>query len=177
MAELKDVNIATASGKTHLMMQGDYPDLEEVAVATASGKLDVALGGAYDALEKLVIQSASGKINAQLGGQYSSMDKLSVNTASGVINLDMTGMWESALEASINCVSGAIKVRLPDDVGVVVKVSKLSGHVKAPDFHRQGKLYVNDAYGKSDVTIHLKISTVSGVIKLQLGDAEPRNEE
>jgi len=177
VVNLTTVNVAVASGKTALNMQGKYDMLSDVVLQTASGKLDLALSGHYPELEKVAARSASGKMNVSFAGEYAALEALTVETISGAIDLNLDADWETDLEASLHCVSGVVTVHLPDGVGIAVKVTKVTGRVHAPGFRREGKLYVNDAYGKAEVTLNLAISTVSGAVNLQLGQTESRNEE
>jgi len=174
---LTAVNVATASGKTALNMRGKYAELNDVVLQTASGRLDMALSGQYPELEKVAVRSASGKMKVSFAGEYAALEALTVETVSGTIDLNLDADWEADLDASLHCFSGVVTVYLPDRVGVAVRVTKVTGRVHAPGFRREGKLYVNDAYGKAEVTLNLAISTVSGAVNLQLGQTEFRNEE
>jgi hypothetical protein len=61
---------------------------------------------------------------------------------------------------------------VPQGIGVAAKIKKLSGAVHAPGFRQEHGLYVNAAYGQSEVSLYLNIGTVSGRIKLLQPDGE-----
>ncbi len=61
-------------------------------------------------------------------------------------------------------------MRLPRDVGVRVHVTRGLGSVDASGFRREGDAYVNDAYGKSDVTMQVDVVVGVGGVNLELGD-------
>lgn len=158
-------------------MQGRYAALQSVALAAASGRLDIGLAGAYPALTELSAKTMSGSIQLTLDATCDSLEKLQIGSLSGVIDLDLARSdWQHDLEIELRCVSGMIKVSLPEDIGVAAKVKKLSCAVNAPGFRQERGLYVNAAYGQSEVTLYLDIATVSGSIKvLQLDKEEARN--
>jgi DUF4097 and DUF4098 domain-containing protein YvlB len=179
ISTLQRVSLNTANGKSTLSMQGSYATLQDITLAAASGKLDIRLAGVYPALTELSAKTMSGSIQLALGATYDSLEKLQVGSVSGVIDMDLErSNWQHDVEAELHCVSGMIKVRLPKDIGVAAKVKKLSGVVHAPGFRQERGLYVNAAYGQSEVTLYLDIATVSGRIKLlQPSKKELRNKE
>ena len=61
---------------------------------------------------------------------------------------------------------GEANIRLPKDIGVIANASGGIGSIEAPGLHRDGNEYTNDAYGKSPVTIHLKVQGGVGTIRL-----------
>jgi hypothetical protein len=70
------------------------------------------------------------------------------------------------LTADIEGGVGEAQIRLPKNVGVIVEASGGIGSVDAHGLKRQGDRYVNDAYGKSAATIHLKVEGGVGHIGL-----------
>ncbi len=175
--ELKTVSLNTANGKSTLNMQGHYTALQSIVLAAASGKLGIGLVGAYPALKEFSAKTMSGNIQLTLDAMCNRLEKLQVGSVSGVIDLDLAeSNWQHNVEVELHGVSGTIKVRLPDGIGVAVNVKKLSGTVDAPGFRQERGLYMNAAYGKSEVTLYLDIATVSGRIKvLQPDKEESRN--
>ncbi|MGC9521752.1 MAG: toast rack family protein [Anaerolineae bacterium] len=171
MADLEAVSLQTGSGRTGVVFQGDYPVLATLEVSNASGVIDVALGGDYPALNRMRVNGASGDISVGLEGEYASLEKLSVNTASGSVYLNLGGRLGEASEVSINCVSGRATVVVPPEVGVAVRFSSVTGRVQAPGFRREGNRYTHEAYAEAATTVNLKVSTVSGKLILQPGNA------
>ncbi|MGH9677802.1 MAG: hypothetical protein ACRD36_11930, partial [Candidatus Acidiferrum sp.] len=58
-------------------------------------------------------------------------------------------------------------------VGVRVTVQGGLGSVNAPDFKRDGDDYVNDAYGKSGVTVEVHVTGGIGEVYLELVGIRP----
>lgn len=170
-AQLERVKLNAASGQLTLQMVGEYPALTRVELGTASGQHDLALAGAFPALERLKVGAASGDINLALAGNYAALKKLDVNTVSGSVHLDLTGALAQDLDVAINSVSGEIIVRVPAGIGIQLKHSSLSGKVVAEGFRRDNGAYVNAAYGEAEVTLRLKVSSVSARIEVQLVEA------
>jgi len=61
---------------------------------------------------------------------------------------------------------GQAVIRLPRKIGVVGHASGGIGSIDASGLKRDGEQYTNDAYGKSPVTIHLKVEGGVGQISL-----------
>lgn len=168
LPNLDTLDINAASGHVGLDMDGDYPALRDMQVRIASGKLSFRLKGSYQLLEKLLLNSASGNLNIDLNGEYAALKALRVENVSGLTNLDLSGAWQHDLQAVIHAVSGIIRIKLPQDVGVSLHFTSLSGKVHAPDFQKRGNTYVNAAFEESAVKLHLKVSSVSSKVIMKL---------
>ena len=96
---------------------------------------------------------------------------LDVQVGAGESHIDLTGNWKQDLSASIQGGVGEVHVKLPRDIGVRVTVEGGLGSVEAPDFKRDGNDYVNDAYGKSKVTLEVHVSGGIGEVHLELGSS------
>ena len=83
------------------------------------------------------------------------------------VELDLVGQWDHDLDASIKGGVGEITVHLPSNVGVRVDASKGIGSIKAHGFMKEGGDYVNEAYGKSGVTLSIDINAGIGEIRLK----------
>ncbi len=177
LAALQSVALTTASGKINLVTSGVYEALESIALTSASGALDLNLAGKYAALKTVTAKVISGHINFVLAQSEAPLETLSVDAVSGAVYLDLRGRVQSDLKVRVRNVSGKVHVLLPEDVGVSAQVKKVSGTVKAPNLKREGARYVNAAYGHSERVIHLDMTTVSGGVKLQLGEGEVRNKD
>jgi hypothetical protein len=68
---------------------------------------------------------------------------------------------------------GRATIRLPRDVGVHVVARGGIGAINASGFQKQGDAYVNDAYGKSPVTLQIEVEGGVGEINLELGGEPP----
>jgi len=109
-------------------------------------------------------------VDADLNGNYSSLSNVDIDLSSGNAFIDLSGNWERDAQVELAASSGQITLRLPQDVGVYVDAHTSSGNIKANGFRLDGDNYFNDAYGESNVTIHVKATVSSGNIELQMVD-------
>jgi N-terminal domain of toast_rack, DUF2154/LiaI-LiaF-like transmembrane region len=91
---------------------------------------------------------------------------LSLNMGAGRVEVDLTGDRKHDLRADIEGGVGQAIIRLPRKVGVIVNASGGIGTIDTNGLRHNGDDYVNDAYGKSPVTIHLKVEGGVGQISL-----------
>ncbi len=96
-----------------------------------------------------------------------SLTRLSVEVGAGQLTLDLTGDWKKDLQADIRGGVGTATIRLPKSVGVAVNASGGIGSVNTHGLRRDGDEYVNDAYGKSRVTLRINVQGGVGTINLE----------
>ena len=94
--------------------------------------------------------------------------RLQVEMGAGQLNLDLTGDRKKDLQADIHGGVGHAIIRLPKNVGVRVHASGGIGSIDTHGLKREGDEYVNDAYGKSQVTIKMTVEGGVGEITLNL---------
>lgn len=92
--------------------------------------------------------------------------RLTMNVGVGQVDVDLTGARKTDLTANIEGGVGKANIRLPRDIGVIVNASGGLGSIEAHGLEHDGAEYVNKAYGKSPVTIHLKVEGGVGRIVL-----------
>jgi hypothetical protein len=92
--------------------------------------------------------------------------RLTMNIGAGQVDVDVTGDRKSDLTATIEGGVGRANVRLPKNIGVIVNASGGLGTIDTHGLKHDGNDYVNDAYGKSPVTIHLRVEGGVGTITL-----------
>lgn len=92
--------------------------------------------------------------------------RFNMNIGAGQVDLDLTGARKSDLTADIEGGVGEANIRLPRDVGVIVNASGGLGTIEAHGLERDGSEYVNKVYGKSPVTIRVKVEGGVGRIVL-----------
>jgi hypothetical protein len=92
--------------------------------------------------------------------------RLNLDMGAGQVDVDLTGDRKSDLTADIEGGVGEANIRLPKNVGVIVHASGGLGTIDAHGLHHDGDEYTNDLYGKSPVTIHLKVEGGVGRIVL-----------
>lgn len=96
------------------------------------------------------------------------LTRLKIEMGAGQLNLDLTGERKKDLQADIQGGVGRAVIRLPKNVGVSVHASGGIGSIDAHGLKRDGDEYVNDAYGKSPVTIKMSVEGGVGEITLNL---------
>jgi hypothetical protein len=110
------------------------------------------------------IDMGVGGCELQRGGL--NLGELNIDLGVGGADVDLTGEWEADLEASIKAGVGGLQVTLPREVGVRVQAKSGLGAVEAPGFNRDGGIYTNDAYGRTDVTLDITLEVGVGGIGL-----------
>ncbi len=113
------------------------------------------------------IKLGTGKMDLEMVGL--SLTALEVDMGASRSTLDLTGDWASDFDANITGGVSSLTIRLPSDTGVRVEISGIS-RINASGLVKEGNAYVNDAYGKSDVTLDIYIEAGLGEINLELGD-------
>lgn len=114
----------------------------------------------------LTIEMGAGDSNLNFSGM--ALRTLDVKMGAGESHMDFTGNWKQNLTATLQAGVGEAHLKLPREVGVRVSVQGGLGEVEAPDFKRDGSDYVNDAYGKSPVTLDIHIAGGIGEVHLDL---------
>lgn len=94
------------------------------------------------------------------------LTNLTVNMGAGRVEVDFTGDRKKDLQADIEGGVGQAVIRLPRKIGVIVNASGGIGTIDASGLKHDGDQYTNEAYGKSPVTIHLKVEGGVGQISL-----------
>lgn len=86
----------------------------------------------------------------------------------GSVTVDLSGDWKQDLDVRIRGGVGQATIRLPREVGVRVRVRGGLGSIDVGEgLTRRGNAYVNDAYGKSPVTLRLEVAGGIGTIRLE----------
>jgi hypothetical protein len=92
--------------------------------------------------------------------------RLNIEMGAGQVDVDLTGDRKSDLTADIEGGVGEANIRLPKNVGVMVNASGGIGTIDAHGLKHDGDEYTNELYGKSPVTLHLKVEGGVGRIVL-----------
>jgi N-terminal domain of toast_rack, DUF2154 len=115
------------------------------------------------------IDQGAGSTNLDLAGL--ALSNLKVNIGAGETTINLDGKWKNDLAASIHGGVGQATLKLPRDVGVHVVAHGGLGAINASGFSKQGDAYVNEAYGKSPVTLHIEVEGGVGEINLEMGQS------
>jgi len=115
------------------------------------------------------------KVNMGVGGGDLdlgdlNLGELEIDVGVGGAEIDLTGSWERDLEATVHGGVGGLKLVLPRDVGVRVEAESGLGSVDASGFNREGDVYTNDLYGRTDVTLSVKLDVGIGGVGLESAD-------
>ena len=150
--------------KWDIGLKNDFP--LSLSVDMGVGNCVADLGGL--SVSSLEVNQGVGDIKV-LSGDRPHLAKLDLNSGVGNIEVDLTCIWTQSLDSTIDVGVGGIKIRLPRDVGVRVEVDKGLGRMNAGGLRKQGDAYVNDAYGKSSITLSIKASVGVGDIDVTQG--------
>jgi len=120
---------------------------------------------------ELSVNMGAGKAELTLGSL--AVSNLDLNLGVGEAIVDLTGDWKNDLAASIKGGVGKATVRLPREVGVEVHTKHGLGEVRTGELRKQNGAYVNEAYGKSPVTLRVNVEGGIGEINLELAEAPP----
>jgi hypothetical protein len=94
------------------------------------------------------------------------LTKLDLQMGAGSATTDLRGDWKNNLDAYIQGGVGSATIRLPKEVGVEVHAEGGLGSVNAHGMKKDGDRYVNEAYGKSPITLELHVEGGIGSIDL-----------
>jgi hypothetical protein len=92
---------------------------------------------------------------------------LSVHMGVGEARLDLSGERARDLEVTIEGGVGSGRIILPRTIGVRARIEGGIGSVDAHGLIRDGHVYTNEAYGKSPITLNIKIDAGIGSIDLR----------
>ena len=113
-------------------------------------------------------------LNVNLGAGESDLDlrglrleRVEIDMGVGEMTLDLQGFHERSFDVKVDGGVGSGTLRLPSEVGVRVRIDGGLGSVNAHGLTKTGGAYVNDAYGKSAVTIEVDINAGIGSLDLR----------
>jgi len=145
-----------------LRLNEDVP--MDLAINLGVGRSDFRLGDLL--LERLNIKAGAGNMDLDLTGKPS-LISLNLDIGAGDVEVDLRGDWKDNLDASIKGGVGDVKLRLPGDVGVRVDARRGIGDIHVKGLSKKAGAYVNRAYGRSGVTLHIDIKAGVGEISLE----------
>jgi len=120
---------------------------------------------AHDVPMEMRVNVGAGRSQMQLGGL--DLSHIDVNMGAGMLIADLSGNWKQDLDASFHGGAGNATIRLPSNVGVVVRARGGLGSIQADGLTKDGDEYVNSQYGKSPVTLHVNVEGGVGLIRLE----------
>ena len=131
------------------------------------------LGSSRNRWDLILGQAVPIDLRIDLGAGHSDLDlrglkleRVEIDMGVGQVNLDLRGPHASGFRVKIDGGVGSANLVLPSEVGVRVKVDGGLGSVDTHGLTKQSGAYVNDAYGKSPVTIEVDIDAGVGSLDL-----------
>ena len=114
----------------------------------------------------LSLDMGAGTSDLQLAGL--SLTGLDIILGAGKSTVDLSGGLTRDLDVTFDTGAANITARLPKDVGVRVEVAAGLGRIEASGLKQVGYVYTNEAYGTSEVTLHINILAGIGQINLEV---------
>lgn len=139
----------------------------DMRIEYGAGSGDVDLGDLN--VTRLDVQLAAGDFTLDLNDNRS-LQHLEFDMGAGNVTIDLNGAWTENVDVDFQGGIGQTTLRLPKDIGVYITVNKALGRINASGLTKQGDAYVNEAYGKSDVTLEINIQAGIGQINLEVVD-------
>jgi len=96
------------------------------------------------------------------------LSAVDIDMGVGEMTMDISGPHARSFRVRVNGGIGSATVYLPADVGVRARINGGLGSIHTHGLTKQGKLYTNDAYGRSPVTIDIEIDGGIGSIDLRV---------
>jgi len=113
----------------------------------------------------LRVELGVGKSRLEIGSL--SLTGLNIQTGVGEALVDLTGDWKKDLDARIEGGIGELTLRLPDHIGLRIEAEKGIGSIRATGLKKVDNAYINNAFGKAEVTLRLRIQAGIGEINLE----------
>jgi hypothetical protein len=133
-----------------------------ISLGPTRNRWDLSLGTSVPL--DLDVDLGAGRSDLDLRGLQ--LERLEINMGVGEMALDLRGPHAADFRVRIDGGVGSGKLQLPGEVGVRVKVDGGLGSVNVHGLRKEGGAYVNDAYGRSPVTIDVDIDAGIGSLEL-----------
>jgi len=112
----------------------------------------------------LKIEIGAGHGDLDLHGM--TLTGLDLEMGAGQVNADLAANWKKNSTVTVQGGVGQATLRLPESIGVAVHAGGGIGAISSGGLHKQDDMYVNDAYGKSPVTLEVNVEGGVGQINL-----------
>lgn len=156
-----EVGYRVTGGKGRLEVR--HPRRRGVNFGTTRNRWDLVLSRAVPL--ELDVDLGAGRSDLDLRGFK--IGRIDIDMGVGEMELDLQGRHERSFDVKIDGGIGSARLRLPAEVGVRVKVDGGLGSVDVHGLTKRSGAYVNDAYGKSPVTIEVDVDAGIGSIDLR----------
>ncbi len=135
-----------------------------MAIGKTRNKWDIRLSNDVPLDIKVDFGAGAGKLD--LRGLI--LNSLDIDMGVGELKVDLSGEQKQSFNVSVDGGVGSATIYLPLDVGVRVEVDGGIGSVNARSMIKKKGVYINDAYGKTGVTIDVEVDAGIGSIDLIL---------
>jgi len=156
-----EIEYKVDNGRGRLLVRQPANDRWRVPNGTKNN-WTIALNG--DVPMELVLDVGIGDSHLELGSL--ALSDIDVDAGIGNVTVDLTGSWADDVSVNIDGGIGNVNLELPSDVGVRLERDVGIGSIDIEGFHRKGDVFVNDAFGQTDVTIDLNIDAGIGRIRV-----------
>lgn len=119
---------------------------------------------------ELAVKLGAGESRLDLRGL--DLSGVDIDMGVGEMRVDLSGRHSKGFSVKVDGGVGSGSLILPSGVGARVRVSGGIGSVNAHGLRKSGHEYTNDAYGKSDVTIDVRINAGIGSLDLRVESGE-----
>lgn len=100
----------------------------------------------------LEVDVGASKSDLKLSGLH--LNNLDIDSGVGKLTVDLSGDWSESFDVNVESGVGKTTFILPSNVGVKIKANSGIGATSFEGYLSKGEgVYVNEAYGKSNVTI------------------------
>jgi hypothetical protein len=154
------------SGETGILKVG-YERRRGLTLGRIRNEWDLKLSQAIPI--DLKVKLGAGRSDLDLRGLE--LTRVDIDMGVGEMNLDLQGPHAKSFDVKIDGGIGSGTIYLPAEVGVRAKVDGGIGSVSARGLLKHGKVYTNEAYGKSGVTIDIDIDAGIGSLDLRVESA------
>lgn len=146
-----------------------------------SRRRGITIGATRNAWDLRLSRAVPLELDIDLGAGLNELDLrglrlegLTIDMGVGEVYLDLQGPHERSFDVTIDGGIGSAKVRLPSEVGVLVRVDGGLGSVDARGLTKRDGAYVNEAYGRSPVTIEVDVDAGIGSLELRCDPSPER---
>ncbi|MBD3348375.1 MAG: hypothetical protein GF400_04155 [Candidatus Eisenbacteria bacterium] len=95
------------------------------------------------------------------------VERLVVDQGVGATMIDLGAEIARDSTVEVDGGVGDITIYVPQNAGVIVKAGMGLGSITAEGFEERGGAYVNESYGKADVTVEIKVDTGIGSMTIR----------
>ncbi len=140
----------------------------DLRIEAGAGRQELDLAGLQ--LTALDVKLGAGSATVDVSDN-ATLTRLDLDMGAGDVEVDLDGPWAQNTEVRIQGGVGEVTLRLPRDTGVRVTVTRGIGEVYTTNLRRDGSnVWVNDAYGESDVALDINIRAGVGRVTLDVRD-------